>query len=75
MRCGLQNIYPASTGMVVTYWILATIFILIFVLGLANGHVMTPGIIFIAGFWGIFANAKIRREHRARMENQANYEK
>jgi hypothetical protein len=72
MRCGLTNVYPPSTTMVVIYWILAFIFLLIFGLGLANGHVMTPGVIFIAGFWGIFANAKIRRYHRLWSASRAN---
>jgi hypothetical protein len=63
-NCGKKNLYPASTGAQVLHWVLVSIFVLIFIAGLASGTVMVPGVIFIAGFWGISANNKIQKEHR-----------
>jgi hypothetical protein len=63
-KCGKKNLYPASIRSKILYWILASIFVVLFLGGLVAGQVIVPGIIFIAGFWGIFANMKISKEHQ-----------
>jgi hypothetical protein len=68
--CNSDNIYPASTGIQILHWILASIFVLIFLAGLAAGQVMLPGAVFISGFWGIFANMRIRHEHQKNKKNK-----
>lgn len=65
-ECGGQTTFPASTGARVLHWILASIFVLIFIAGLYAGALMLPGVIFIAGFWGIIADWKLRRIYKKR---------
>jgi hypothetical protein len=63
-ECGGQTTFPASTGARVLHWILALIFIVIFIAGLFVQVLMIPGILFIGGFWGIIADWRLRRIHK-----------
>lgn len=60
-ECGVATFFPASTGVRILHWTLALIFTVLFVAALRNGHVLIPGVVFIAGFWGIIADWWFRR--------------
>lgn len=68
LKCGFDNLYPASTGMVVIYVILALALIPMFKVASNGGGLFSPVLIFVAicGVIGITTNIRARKAYQER---------
>lgn len=63
-ECGVPTYFPASTGVRILHWTLALIFTALFIAAYRKGVVLMPGVLFIAGYWGVIADLWFRRSFK-----------
>ena len=63
-ECGVPTYFPASPGVRILHWTLALIFTALFIAVYRKGGLLIPGVLFIAGYWGIVADWWFRRSFR-----------
>ena len=68
LKCGFDNLYPASTGMTVVHVILAIFLLSIFNIAAKDGVLLSPVLIFvgIAGVIGIITNIRLKKAYQER---------